>query len=498
MAFKISDWNSFLDTINEKLQDPPGGCFPVSIIPQVTDPHKWSTGDIAAVRSKLIATCSEISFSIDLRLWKQEIIDEITEKLSEMWCNCTETDTIYEETTLDYISAPYEAGPRTPHPYTPSLSFCDGNIRNFSPVRCSGGRTCYFAHITMLSECFDDNRKLIEDEWNSNSDFYQAYTAYTDYINNWNALLITGSNIKEYQNGIDVFVAQIDSLIEAYEACISQPEPGDCSQYSDIICQLGKQVTEWQDLLDEEVTKFQEYYNDLNSTEASMEIAAESLMEMKVNWPSVFDVPGNENNIAQILGVFGEIDWVKLINPYDIDVLSGHSITTVSKAGENLPGAVIPILETTLVEEKTSNINRSLNTEWYITSAGRIFTPAVYHLFSIPTTVYFKQLQETVSHDCGPSGGPCEYVSPRVGGVDLIWVDFLHTGDRWFPRYRLEDLEAAIEAEWRGDESKIVKVWKSDLTEDHTDKTPEGENLDKLGLNKLCCRRHLLTHVDIE
>ena len=36
------------------------------------------------------------------------------------------------------------------------------------------------------------------------------------------------------------------------------------------------------------------------------------------------------------------------------------------------------------------------------------------------------------------------------------------------------------------------------LTEDYIDKTPEGEVLDKLGLNKMCCRRHLLTHVDIE
>ena len=36
------------------------------------------------------------------------------------------------------------------------------------------------------------------------------------------------------------------------------------------------------------------------------------------------------------------------------------------------------------------------------------------------------------------------------------------------------------------------------LTEDFIDKTLEGEVLDKLGLNKLCCRRHLLTHVDIE
>ena len=29
-------------------------------------------------------------------------------------------------------------------------------------------------------------------------------------------------------------------------------------------------------------------------------------------------------------------------------------------------------------------------------------------------------------------------------------------------------------------------------------KTPEGEVLDKLNLYKMCCRRHMLTHVDIE
>jgi DNA-directed RNA polymerase subunit N (RpoN/RPB10) len=36
------------------------------------------------------------------------------------------------------------------------------------------------------------------------------------------------------------------------------------------------------------------------------------------------------------------------------------------------------------------------------------------------------------------------------------------------------------------------------LTEDYVDKTPEGEVMDELGLVKMCCRRHLLTHVDIE
>ena len=36
------------------------------------------------------------------------------------------------------------------------------------------------------------------------------------------------------------------------------------------------------------------------------------------------------------------------------------------------------------------------------------------------------------------------------------------------------------------------------LDENNAKKTPEGKIMDKLGLNKLCCRRHMLTHVDID
>ena len=36
------------------------------------------------------------------------------------------------------------------------------------------------------------------------------------------------------------------------------------------------------------------------------------------------------------------------------------------------------------------------------------------------------------------------------------------------------------------------------LTQEFHDKTPEGEVLDELGMIKMCCRRHFLTHVDIE
>ena len=36
------------------------------------------------------------------------------------------------------------------------------------------------------------------------------------------------------------------------------------------------------------------------------------------------------------------------------------------------------------------------------------------------------------------------------------------------------------------------------LTKVHTEKTAEGEVLDKLQIRKICCRRHILTHVEIE
>ena len=36
------------------------------------------------------------------------------------------------------------------------------------------------------------------------------------------------------------------------------------------------------------------------------------------------------------------------------------------------------------------------------------------------------------------------------------------------------------------------------LTKEFNEKTPEGEVLDELNLKKMCCRRHFLTHVDID
>ena len=55
------------------------------------------------------------------------------------------------------------------------------------------------------------------------------------------------------------------------------------------------------------------------------------------------------------------------------------------------------------------------------------------------------------------------------------------------------------------DEVRKIKIQKGNdvekvvyLTKETMDKTHEGTVLDTLGLTNVCCRRHMLTHVDIE
>jgi DNA-directed RNA polymerase subunit N (RpoN/RPB10) len=50
-----------------------------------------------------------------------------------------------------------------------------------------------------------------------------------------------------------------------------------------------------------------------------------------------------------------------------------------------------------------------------------------------------------------------------------------------------------IKIEQGEDPEKVVY-----LTKENVSKTPEGQVLDNLGLKRMCCRRHMLTHVDIE
>ena len=64
-------------------------------------------------------------------------------------------------------------------------------------------------------------------------------------------------------------------------------------------------------------------------------------------------------------------------------------------------------------------------------------------------------------------------------------------------RFYLEQVRAKkLTKQSKGETIDIDKVLY--LTKEFSEKTPEGEVLDDLNLKKMCCRRHFLTHVDIE
>jgi len=64
-------------------------------------------------------------------------------------------------------------------------------------------------------------------------------------------------------------------------------------------------------------------------------------------------------------------------------------------------------------------------------------------------------------------------------------------------RYYLNKVrEKKLEEQPGGDDVAIDKVLY--LTKHNIKKTPEGQVLDDIGFTKMCCRRHFLTHVDIQ
>lgn len=64
-------------------------------------------------------------------------------------------------------------------------------------------------------------------------------------------------------------------------------------------------------------------------------------------------------------------------------------------------------------------------------------------------------------------------------------------------RYYLEQVrKKKLAKKGNGESVDIDKVLY--LTQEFAEKTPEGEVLDELNMTKMCCRRHFLTHVDIE
>jgi DNA-directed RNA polymerase subunit N (RpoN/RPB10) len=63
-------------------------------------------------------------------------------------------------------------------------------------------------------------------------------------------------------------------------------------------------------------------------------------------------------------------------------------------------------------------------------------------------------------------------------------------------RYYLEEVRKRKLSDKKMENIEVDKVLY--LTKEYHEKTHEGHVLDSMGFTKMCCRRHMLTHVDIE
>jgi|TARA_A100001015_G_C15025292_1_gene730158 DNA-directed RNA polymerase I, II, and III subunit RPABC5 len=62
-------------------------------------------------------------------------------------------------------------------------------------------------------------------------------------------------------------------------------------------------------------------------------------------------------------------------------------------------------------------------------------------------------------------------------------------------RYYVEEVRKRKLADQQLDKVELDQVLY--LTKDNNEKTHEGHVMDEIGLIRMCCRRHVLTHVDI-
>ena len=76
----------------------------------------------------------------------------------------------------------------------------------------------------------------------------------------------------------------------------------------------------------------------------------------------------------------------------------------------------------------------------------------------------------------------------------IIPVKCFTCGEVLADKYRYYQAEVCKRKLAKGDSINSVIY----LTKEQKEKTPEAYVMDELKLNKMCCRRHMLTHVDID
>ncbi len=356
--YSIDNWNLLIRDVNDILTNPDEGCEPLDPLEEVEDPHLWAVKDINEVRDALKETCPDISFGEELVLWNEEIIDEIENQMEEAWCDCGEPDED-DRVLCAFGWTPMNAGFSSATANTVEMTspcyICAGMCQMIS----YGGSyyTLPGPEIALLLTTIHDTSG-------------DAYIATKNFIRAMNKLPTIATRMESYQNSIDQATAQMDSLIEQYDAeCEGvSPEPPQCGQIAANICALGKQARTYQDLVDDEVENFQEKYGQGMTHMAGADALAQQNSIAVMSLHGRF--PTDHNIFAECYSAeLTDLAWYDWWDPERGEL--GRIINYMSNQASAAPGVFVTTQGYRINSNgpsrlNTANIRLSPNGYWYI------------------------------------------------------------------------------------------------------------------------------------
>jgi hypothetical protein len=125
--FTRTAWNAIIDQINAKITSCEASVTP---IPEVNPDHIWTVDDVALVRTTLSALCTGSTFTTTLRLWAQDVINEINTVLAN--CNCSECEQFVGSSVTAAESQTTYVNPAYPEDMEPIC--CVGGIMTLSEI----------------------------------------------------------------------------------------------------------------------------------------------------------------------------------------------------------------------------------------------------------------------------------------------------------------------------------------------------------------------------
>ena len=267
---QITQWNTLIRDVNEKLENPPGGCGTSTTLDEVTAPHVWSVTDVEDVRTAMEETCPTITFETELKVWKTEIIDEIADQIEDMWCECECADVEFGLVVLSYQF--FLAAPHAEH--------CCGEYVEETPCIVCTGLMFYASIVT--GDYYPPLAGINTATWEIICDTYTAgETKLLEFVAAVNAAQRRACLLEKEQLKLDdEILPPLDNAISLYlsTCCGHDPLPTPCSSLVSQISDLGAQATNQQTIIDAAYADFMLEYVKIDPARTACDATAAANM----------------------------------------------------------------------------------------------------------------------------------------------------------------------------------------------------------------------------